>query len=996
MKWGTCLFLPVFALLLLTRPGWALVPQEVAVVYNSQATVANASSGVALYYARARGIPSANIIAVNTVVSENATETQYIDQIATPISNYLSTHPNIRCIVLCYGIPSWMSVPTYNGRQGVDSTLELLGNDGALDPTKLIAVHENPYYNKSADFNTFRVSSANTINVGGGQTWTLNYLVCRLDGYSTPTESVTIDNVEYTIPTSVKGIIDRAVSADAAGTTGLTNAIAVLDDAPYYVTTRQYSSSTESSLNDLLEPITGTETNVWREPGTTSQTNTYAVEKQNVILYSSNGSYDFSADTVTTWWQPRNSWKDGAVGIYWNVSGDGYFLRTPTYFKPWCSGRDTQDVEQGVLKATGFPSGTLYSGYWLELYDSGTHTRLARANFVNGVARIDLSGVTWIGQTTYVEVHFPDDDSRHALESMGHADLGSDLYASRDVGFTYHWCLGQSLASELIRDGCTAVTANVGEPYADYTANPNIVLPRYASSYSWAESAWMGIPRVPWMQVAIGDPLMAPFATPPSVSITEPSATFVSGTIQLAATAESAPNPATGIAKVDFWLQGSTAVLLGTATTSPYTCSLDTTQYSDGTYALAAVAYEDNSQHECAQATKNIVIYNNHQVADARALQTSTLVTIQSIPVIAGNTDAMDGAFYIEEPDRTTGIRVAWTTNTVSADQTVTVTGTIGNNPTTGEREITASNVTTGIAIGALQPVAIGNLNIGGSAPSSESYTNAILGGVGLYNTGLLVRVWGVVTYVGDDFIYVDDGSGLQDGNSLDATGLRVCFGSLDKPGIGDYVSVPGVSSIEMIGSNRVRLVRAIDSCAAYSEGEGLRLMSVRSVENSESDDGRTGGGTFRPWPYPTAEEVLASVWFNDKYSQPGMLGWALSQPDGSVLDLRGEATCGASDGGRIIGLREWYEPAPCRPNLVLCLDGPIRPDIAIGDMATIDIHGGTLVTLSDGRRALMRPEAVYAYTDSRGRLTMPLPWSKTLGLNVTDDEWPWKLRVAP
>lgn len=715
------------------------------------------------------------------------------------------------------------------------------------------------------------------------------------------------------------------------------------------------------------------------------------MDKQNVILYSSNGSYDSSANSVTTWWRPQNDWKDGAVGIYWNVSGDGYFLRTPTYFKPWCSARDTQDVEQGVLKATGFPSGALHSGYWLELYDSATHIRLTRANFVSGVARIDLSGVTWIGQTTYIEVHFPDDDPYHAFESMGHADLGSDLYASRDSGYTYHWCLGQSLASELVKDGCTAVTANVGEPYANNTASPNIVLPRYASGYTWAESAWMGIPSVPWMQVAIGDPLMAPFATPPSVSITEPQQSFISGTVELTATAESSPNPATGIVKVEFWLSGTTTTLLGTATTTPYVCSLDTTQYSDGAYILSAVAYENNTQRECGQVSKNIVIYNNHQVAASRALQTGSQVTIQSIPVVAGNTDAMDGAFYVEEPDRSTGIRVAWTGSSVSADQTVTVTGEIGDGPSTGERQITASGVTPGVLIIALQPVAVGNLNIGGNALSSEPYTNGITGGVGLYNTGLLVRVWGRVTYIGNDFLYIDDGSRLQDGNSLDAIGLRVYLGSFSKPEVGDYVAVTGISSIEMIGGNRVRLIRVTSPCTVYEEGEGLGMAAATTAKDPE--DEKLGGGPFRPWPYPTAEETLASGRFKELYSQFGAIGWAISQPDGSIVDLPGEQVVLASADGKTIGLKEPFEPAQNAPKLLLLLENPVE---RLRQWSTIDIIGGTMTTLPNGQRAIVQPQAVYAYMDAIGRYVAT--WSK---VSYRQDASPvlnglWRVQIAP
>ena len=202
MRLVRCTVLAVLILCnLAISTAFALTSGEVLVVYNSRALpdpsspdyelacqIIPASEGVARYYAEVRNIPSSNVLGLSLLpFTESCNETQYINYIATPISNYLSTHPNIKCIVLCYGIPSWMSVPTSNGRQGIDSTLELLGNDGALDANKLIVSHQNPYYNKNVDFDEFRNSAANTINVGSGQAWKLNYLVCRLDGFGEPT-----------------------------------------------------------------------------------------------------------------------------------------------------------------------------------------------------------------------------------------------------------------------------------------------------------------------------------------------------------------------------------------------------------------------------------------------------------------------------------------------------------------------------------------------------------------------------------------------------------------------------------------------------------------------------------------------------------------------------------------------------------------------------------------------------------------------------------------
>jgi uncharacterized protein (TIGR03790 family) len=207
----------------------------VLVVYNNNeenAQFAATSQAVAGYYGNARGIPTGNLLALPSApFTEYASQSEYVNYIATPISNYLSQHPEITVIVLCYGVPCQISVPAPEWHHSVDSALMLLGNPNVLSVTHWGLDLANPFYGSSVDWDTFRDSPANHITVGG-QTWKVNYLVTRLDGYSTPTTAVTIDQTEYHIPTRVKDIIDRATRANAAGRAGLSDAVAVLDDAP--------------------------------------------------------------------------------------------------------------------------------------------------------------------------------------------------------------------------------------------------------------------------------------------------------------------------------------------------------------------------------------------------------------------------------------------------------------------------------------------------------------------------------------------------------------------------------------------------------------------------------------------------------------------------------------------------------------------------------------------------------------------------------------------
>ena len=117
----------------------ALAPSEVLVVYNANPFTPDdtpdfdaISSAVAHYYAQARLIPDANVVGLSQVpYSESIAETQYVHDylnfIASPLwTNYLSKpeYSHIKCIVLCYGIPSRIIYqPNYD--MSVDSALTL-------------------------------------------------------------------------------------------------------------------------------------------------------------------------------------------------------------------------------------------------------------------------------------------------------------------------------------------------------------------------------------------------------------------------------------------------------------------------------------------------------------------------------------------------------------------------------------------------------------------------------------------------------------------------------------------------------------------------------------------------------------------------------------------------------------------------------------------------------------------------------------------------------
>lgn len=65
----------------------------------------------------------------------------------------------------------------------------------------------------------------------------------------------------------------------------------------------------------------------------------------------------------------------------------------------------------------------------------------------------------------------------------------------------------QNLSADYIRDGATGASGHVDEPYLQFTPRPDIVLPAYYRGRNLAESFYLGIRALSWMNIVIGDPL---------------------------------------------------------------------------------------------------------------------------------------------------------------------------------------------------------------------------------------------------------------------------------------------------------------------------------------------------------------------------------------------------------------------------------------------------------------------------------------------------------
>ena len=158
-------------------------------------------------------------------------------------------------------------------------------------------------------------------------------------------------------------------------------------------------------------------------------------------------------------------------------------------------------------------------------------------------------------------------------------------------------------------------------------------------------------------------------------------------------------------------------------------------------------------------------------------------------------TGAVGGAFWIQEPHMYgyAAIKVIWNGSLIIAQgHSVDVVGTL--DASSGQRVMIARAVEDNGVVSdddKVEPITMVGRAIGGKA--INAFTPGVTNGTGLYNIGMLVRTVGKVTTSGADFFFLDDGSGLKDGEN---TGIKVLCGSVTPPTEGTK-TVTGVVDLQ-------------------------------------------------------------------------------------------------------------------------------------------------------------------------------------------------------
>lgn len=186
-----------------------------------------------------------------------------------------------------------------------------------------------------------------------------------------------------------------------------------------------------------------------------------------------------------------------------------------------------------------------------------------------------------------------------------------------------------------------------------------------------------------------------------------------------------------------------------------------------------------------------------------------------------------DSYFYIEEENRSSGIRVNLTSNTHHKGEKVDILGSLITN-SDGERCIAASTVTQN-GTGTITTLGMTNKNLGGGAYAGTGQLG-VVNGYGLNNIGLLVRTCGKVTEIDTtnspaQWFKIDDGSGVS---------VRVAYPPYIYTANGsEFVILSGISSCEYDTNNnlqRVLRLQPVTCTINQATGQADPIMTAATI----------------------------------------------------------------------------------------------------------------------------------------------------------------------
>ena len=182
---------------------------------------------------------------------------------------------------------------------------------------------------------------------------------------------------------------------------------------------------------------------------------------------------------------------------------------------------------------------------------------------------------------------------------------------------------------------------------------------------------------------------------------------------------------------------------------------------------------------------------------------------VRGVVVSRTLTPGAPGIIYVQQPDRSSGIKVL-DAPLVDEGDVLTIAGRV--NTVAGERQLTALEVLKTGSQDAPRPLYVRGTAIGGGPLGLQP---GVAGSAGLNNVGLLIRTAGKLTEIGSDifgtlYFRIDDGSGIRYGSAA-VPGVKV-IGFSPTATLGDTVAATGALGAELDGQAVVPVIRLRES----------------------------------------------------------------------------------------------------------------------------------------------------------------------------------------
>ena len=484
---------------------------------------------------------------------------------------------------------------------------------------------------------------------------------------------------------------------------------------------------------------------VWSSPALDAQGNIYfACGDGKLYALGSDGSLKWTYQTGTA---ADSSPAIDPTGVVYFGSGDGYFYAIN-------------------------PNGTLkWQDYIGQLVDSS--------------ATIDASGNVYVG--------------------TGGVGYTGGLHAfNRDGNELWHLNLTGGVRSSpaLSKDGCICFG----------TADNKLYVVNSAGNVVWSYNAGGSILSSPAIGtdgaliVGSDDGALYCFmnhgtadTTPPLTPVVHADNEFVTSGMPLSASWSSS-DPESGIAGYSYAIgttAGASDVVGWTNAALATSMSRSGLQLVPGrSYYISVKATNNASLVSAAGVSSPIVVTASSSAGKIRtALNANAGTTVNMPGKIV--TAVFDDCVFVEEPDRTAGMRCAITGTDLQAGAVVGVSGTV--------------SLSHGEAV--LSDVAFSESTFTGSVAPLGMPLQALFK-IGLDPTGLLIRVNGQVTKVGTGYFVICDGVSVQ--SNYGAKGVEVRTTTPSDVKAGDYVAVTGVVCHEVTNSMVATVVRAVPNTITH------------------------------------------------------------------------------------------------------------------------------------------------------------------------------------